>query len=290
MCARDKQTSMKLMKRLGISLFLGLFVLAGCNQIDDNMDGFYKMYGNENADVTDMIGKVSQRKVYFGHQSVGSNILGGVAQWETESGVEWAKKESRELASESDSTVSLVHFGVGNNGGPQGKIEDFSALVDEIPQEGNPVVFFKFCFVDIDAGTDVVALFTLYKDQMLNLKKSHPHLQFVLVTVPLTDKYKGVKEIARKLLGRSFSRVKDNASRNQFNSLLREQLADQFEVFDLAALESTKPDGQTYGNKKKGKEIPRLYPAYSSDGGHLTPLGAKYISWNFLAFLAELER
>ncbi len=164
------------------------------------------MYGDESADVTHLIEKVSQRTVYFGHQSVGSNILGGVAQWETESGVEWTKKESREWpASDSISKVSLVHFGVGKNGGPHSKIDDFVELVDGIPQEGNPVVFFKFCFVDVTAGTDVEALFTHYKDQMLILKEKYPHLQFVLLTVPLTDKYKGLKEMARKLLGRSFS-------------------------------------------------------------------------------------
>ena len=286
----DEQTSIRRMRSFGKLLFLGLFILAGCNQIDDNMDSFYKMYGDESADVSRLIEKVSQRPVYLGHQSVGSNILGGIAQWETESGVEWPKKESREWpASDSMSKVSLVHFGIGQNGGPHSKIDDFASLVDGIPQEGKPVVFFKFCFVDVDAGTDVEALFSHYQEQMLNLKEKYPHLQFVLITVPLTYKYTGLKEMARKLLGRSFSRVKDNASRDLFNTLLREKLADHFPVFDLARLESTTPDGQTYGNRKKGKEIPRMYPAYSADGGHLNEFGAKYISWNLLAFLAELE-
>jgi len=273
-----------------IMIFTGLFILAGCNQIDENMDGFYKMYGDENVDAGSLIQKVSQGPVYFGHQSVGSNILGGVAQWERESGVEWPKEESREWSAyDSLSNVSLVHFGIGQNGGPQGKIDDFASLIDGIPQEGNPIVFFKFCFVDVDAGMDVEALFSNYEKQMLNLKEKNPQLKFVLVTAPLTYKYTGLKELARKILGRSFSRVKDNASRELFNTLLREKLSEQFPVFDLAALESTTPEGQKYGYKKKGKVIPRMYPAYSADGGHLNEFGAKYISWNLLAFLAELQ-
>jgi len=278
------------MRSLGVLLLLGIVMLSGCNQTNDNMDGFYTMYGAGGADASALIDKVNQRTVYFGHQSVGSNILGGIAQWENESGLEWSKMETREWsATESGKEVSLIHFPVGKNGGPQSKIDDFVSLVDAIPQSGNPVAFFKLCFTDINAGTDAEALFDHLKDQMLVVKEKYPHIQFVVVTIPLTDKYTGLKELARKILGRSFSRVKDNARREAYNALVREQLSGQFPVFDLAALQSTKPDGQRYSNTYKGREIPRLYPAYSADGGHLNEYGARYIGWNLLAFLAELK-
>ncbi len=58
-------------------------------------------------------------------------------------------------------------------------------------------------------------------------------------------------------------------------------------VFDLAALESTHPDGSMETYQYKGGSYPCMPEYYRSDYGHLNDFGAKTVSYNFLAFLAE---
>ncbi len=43
---------------------------------------------SDTEDVGALIEEVANHKIYFGHQSVGFNILDGIEQWEKETGVE----------------------------------------------------------------------------------------------------------------------------------------------------------------------------------------------------------
>jgi hypothetical protein len=44
---------------------------------------------------------------------------------------------------------------VGANKDPRGKIDDFAALVAQIPEEENAIAFFKFCYLDFDKSMDL---------------------------------------------------------------------------------------------------------------------------------------
>ncbi len=59
--------------------------ITGCSD-NQNVDitKMYKVYGNEIADVPGMLNDLSQKSIYFGHQSVGKNILSGIDYWNTE--------------------------------------------------------------------------------------------------------------------------------------------------------------------------------------------------------------
>ena len=270
------------------SIFFGMMFLifAGCSKNEQvDMNDFYRMYGADNEQVDQLLKEVSMHQLYFGHQSVGFNILSGIHIWEEETGVNLNIVESRDFAN--TDSASLVHFKVGRNGDPKGKIDDFVSLVDSIPGDSMAAAFFKLCYVDIMSDTDVEELFNYYKEKMYLVKERYPHLQIILVTVPVTRAQRGWKKIAKKILGRPWYGVEENIKRHEFNQRMLNEMGDDFPVFDLAGLETTLPDGSTYTYKHQGNEYPAIPEFYTVDLGHLNEYGARYVSFNLLAFLSE---
>jgi len=72
-------------------------------------------------------------KVYFGHQSVGRNILEGLETWKEETKIDLEVTESRDFSTVPGSP--FVHFAIGNNGDLRGKVDDCVSLVETIPSE-----------------------------------------------------------------------------------------------------------------------------------------------------------
>lgn len=249
------------------------------------MSEIYIKYGDGTDNVGEIIEKVASLKIYFGHRSVGGNIISGIEQWENETGVQLQKAQSKDFSSVGE--ASLVHFGVGSNSDPRSKIDDFVTLVEQIPQEGSPVAFFKLCYVDITGNTEIDPLFEYYKEKMLYLNKTYPNIRFMASTVPIMGLQKGLKAIVKKMLGRQPTGVLGNIKRHEFNKRLIDEFQGVIPIFDLGGIESTKPDGtiETYGFN--GSEYPYMHKYYTYDYGHLTDFGAKTLSYNLLAFLAE---
>ncbi len=59
-------------------------------------------------------------------------------------------------------------------------------------------------------------------------------------------------------------------------------------VFDIARIESTRPDGSRESFSDGGKEYFGLTPAYTNDGGHLNATGQKKVASHLATFLAEV--
>ena len=119
-------------------------VLTACQEAPVDTESMYRMYGSEEQDPGDLISKVSQAKVYFGHQSVGNNILEGVRMWEEEEGVVIGNVESRDFLSVSE--IPWVHFRVGSNADPKSKVDDFADLLSQVSHHDTAIAFFKFCY------------------------------------------------------------------------------------------------------------------------------------------------
>jgi hypothetical protein len=264
-----------------------MLVLTGCNKNHTTeMSDFNKVYGADIENIGTALEQVSNMKIYFGHQSVGYDMLKGLEAWEEETGVRIQKVESRDLGSKTD--ASLLHFRVGENKAPLKKIDDFVQMVDQIPKDEASVAFFKFCYIDFPKDADVDALFKVYKQKMLELKAQSGNCRIVLCTVPVTTLQKGPKALAKKVLGKDLNHSRENIRRNMFSDRIRTELGDDFPVFDLARVESTLPDGSTETFKYKGNYHPRLPEQYTRDQGHLNDFGAKIVSYNLIAFLSEL--
>lgn len=249
------------------------------------MNEIYVKYGDGIENTGAYIEEVAGLKVYFGHRSVGNNIIGGIEKWEDETGVKLVKVESEDPTSHSD--APLVHFGVGKNSDPRSKVDDFVSLVGKIPEGGNPVAFFKFCYVDITSETDVDEVYAYYKEKMFYLKENYPNIRFAASTVPYMGKQGGVKALAKKILGKALVGYLNNVKREAFNKKLIADFQGVMPIFDLGAIEATLPDGTPETFTKDGTDYPLMPIIYTYDMGHLTHLGARTLSYNLLAFLAE---
>ncbi len=209
---------------------------------------------------------LATKAVYFGHQSVGSDIMTGVqTQIAANPGA-----APRVVGSSSASAVAagvFAHSGNGSNGNPAGKNDAFADTMQRGMGGVADLAFFKYCYVDVTRSSNAAALFDDYRGHMAASRSAYPRVRFVHVTVPLTT-------------GSSV----DNEVRERFNGLMRQAYSGVEPLFDLAVAESTAPDGTTVlvGG------IRALAPAYSSDGGHLNAAGQEAVARALLLYLASL--
>ena len=78
----------------------------------------------------------------------------------------------------------------------------------------------------------------------------------------------------------------ENAARERLNALIRREYAGGH-LFDLAAIESTAPDGSRAIGMYKGQQYYRLYDGYASDSGHLNGEGARVAATAWLKTIAQ---
>jgi hypothetical protein len=218
------------------------------------------------TDVGAALGILAAKAIYFGHQSVGFNIMDGVEALTV------AASGSKPRVAQTAAPASMekgvfAHAGNGSNGDPVGKASAFQTTIRGGVGDKVDIAFFKFCYVDFGGGTNVAAVFADYQSKMAALKSAYPGVRFVHFTVPLTT-----------------VESSDNAVRERFSDLVRQAYAGKEPVFDLAKVESTRPDGssETVGG------VRALVSAYSSDGGHLNATGAEVVSKALALYLATL--
>ena len=228
--------------------------------------------------------KLAGKRIFFGHQSVGYNILAGVEDLERES--QAPKLKIIEMTGQNiPAGPALIHERVGTNGNPFSKCDDFARKLEGL-EPGIDIATFKFCFVDITARTDVAAVFDYYKKTMAKLKLKYPATRFVYVTVPLTTVQEGPRAFIKKLLGWPVGGYDDNIARNVYNELLRKEYEGKDPVFDLALAESEGGTGSRCSFTVAGKSYPCLRPDFTTDGGHLNERGRKIVARRFLEVLA----
>lgn len=211
-------------------------------------------------------------RVFFGHQSVGANIVDGVELVFADAAVQPTIKETR-LAVPASSGF-LAHSPVGVNGDPLGKFEDFVEIMDGPLGAAVDVALVKLCYVDIVATTDPVAVFEAYVEMMAKLTAAHPEVRFLYTTVPLTTDRTWKSTIRTWLQGDDQMGPPDNVVRAQYNQLVRDRFSGSGRLFDVAAVEATL-DGDPMVRSLAGEPYEALNQALSSDAGHLNDLGAR---------------
>ena len=209
-------------------------------------------------------------RVFFGHQSVGANVVEGL-------------QELRALA------AFFAETKLGKNGEPLGKLAAFRHEVDTTLAGRLDVALVKICYVDLarDARVDPDSLFAAYRQTVSDVEAAHPGLRVIPVTSPLTTSSYGSRGRLDRLKGalkQWLGRRDDNARRAVFNAHIREAFGDR-PIFDIAAIESTRPDGTRVRYGKDSVEA--LAPEYSLDGGHLNAFGRKVAARALLHVLAR---
>jgi hypothetical protein len=233
--------------------------------------------------------RVGAARIYFGHQSVGANVLSGVAELQRQLDTPAIRVAELGTLTADDGQGVLLHTAIGANGKPDSKCQDFRQVLDQKLQGRVDVALFKFCYIDFEDGSDVPAIFDTYARTMDDLKQRYPDVLFIHVTAPLRSVDSGPGVWVRELLGRRNRAKHANAARNEFNRLLRERFAGDA-IFDLAAAMSTYPDGRRESFKLDGKVYESLVPAWTDDGGHLNALGAPHVAARFIGGIADALR
>lgn len=230
------------------------------------------------------IAKLESVTVFFGHKSVGVNILEGIKSL---------------MASDTRLKLNLVRCSqpasvrgpafiedeIGENGNPSSKNAAFySALRAGLGPQGG-IAMYKYCYVDITDSSNVAELFKQYRRGIELLSAGHPNVKFVHVTAPLTTVEPAAKAWVKAMIGRPTARAA-NIKRNEFNDLVRKTYPPN-SILDLAKAESTRPDGSRSYFNAGGKQIYVLAEEYTTDGGHLNTIGSEVAAREMLKTLAK---
>lgn len=229
---------------------------------------------------------LSSQRVYFGHQSVGGNLLAGLDS------ILPSHQSTLKVVKTSDPASvtgpAFMHFPVGRNEDPASKNADFLRVLDARTSRDSAIALFKYCYIDVNLETDVDALFNGYRQTVAEVKSKHPDVTLVHVTLPLTTGQSGLKGVVKRLIGRP-STWDINQKRSRFNDKLRAEFGRE-PIFDLAALESTRPDGSREQATLRGETVYAMAPAYTPDGGHLNPQAQQRFADQLLKVLAAAAR
>ncbi len=227
--------------------------------------------------------RLAGEKIYFGHQSVGYNIVDGLEQIKKENPqIKLAIVEIKDASPLN--APSFAHSEVGHNEDTHSKMQDFSVHLEKGIGSSADIAFFKFCYVDVTRHSDIDALFAEYKKTMESLSKKYPRITFIHTTVPLTVSETSVRSVIKTVLGREDNNVK----RNRYNEMLRREYGGKAPLFDIAQAESTHPDGTRSSFTKSGTTYYSLAPEYTDDGGHLNEQGQRAVAQELLMLLAKL--
>jgi len=206
-----------------------------------------------------MVSSMVGARVYFGHQSIGFSILRELNEIALEGGV--GRLNHIDLAKGDTVPISggfLANVKIGRNGHPLAKIKEFDAAMRAGLAQHLDVAILKFCYLDVRESTNVEAVFNAYRKALDSLQSDFPNVAFIHATVPL--------QVA--------DHANDNAARERLNRLIRKAYASGH-VWDLASVESTRPDGKRVTSESKGRAYEALYPGYTDDGAHLNETGAR---------------
>lgn len=229
---------------------------------------------------------LSQRTIFFGHQSVGRNILDGLISLSKDyPGIDLEALEFTGGIQKG----AFLHAPIGKNMDPESKIQGFVQYMQQGVGGQVDIAFFKFCYVDITSQTDVDKLFHQFQEAMDDLANAYPDTLFLHTTVPLTIVQTGPRAWVKRIIGRPLGGYADNIQRNRYNTLLKQHYQAKAPIFDLAMVESIRPDGKLNSFHHKGNSFHALVPEYASDGRHLNETGARLAAAEMIAVLSKVS-
>ena len=250
-----------------------IFVTLMCTSKTDTM----KFDSNTYSDLDSLILKIQGKRIFFGHQSVGNNIMQGLVALNNQSSAKLNIVTGRDTTN--FGTAFFAHDAIGKNKDPLHKLNDFCDLLESDFGDKIDIAFFKFCYVDIKRQTPVDTLFSLYVKRLEKIQAMHPNLFLIPVTVPVKVVPKGIKNTINMVIRKDHS-----FTLNRLNKMLREHYGEE-KIFDLARIEATLPNGSI--NQKYENDY--LVADYTYDGGHLTDEASKLIAYRMLQKLNTLN-
>lgn len=235
--------------------------------------------------------KQAKKRIFFGHQSVGYNIIEGVRELLKEYPAIRITIVETDDPDRFDDPV-FAHTRVGINGDPASKLEDFERFLESGIGNRADIAIIKFCYVDVNQETDVDKMFATYQASIRNVKAKYPGLTLVNVTISLTSNDDSLKTRlkgwVKSLIGRKDPWRYANVSRHRLNVRIRKEYGRSSTLFDIAAIESSSPSGGSFTFSYNGQDYPCMYPGYTTDGGHLNDVGKRIVAERLLLLLAKI--
>jgi lysophospholipase L1-like esterase len=232
------------------------------------------------------VASIENKKIFFGHQSVGNNIIQGLRDLMARD-----PRLKLKIVNSADPELvpgpALVESSIGENRNPSSKDRAFAAILNKGLGRQGGIAMYKYCYLDIDSSTNVQQMFESYREGIAALQAKYPELKIVHITVPLTTVEPAAKAWVKTLLGRATARDA-NAKRNEFNRRLRQTYAGRDPIFDLAEGESTYPDGSRSYFLRDNERVYSLASEYTTDGGHLNEAGRLALAERLLLLLATI--
>ncbi len=264
-----------------------MFALSCCERGEMAQE---KVQENQQSDIQSAhLESLSNKHIYFAHQSVGFNILKGVK--EIESQFSNFTLNISEIKNDIEDTAGLYHSTIGGNGSPKSKIDDFTQRLHNGIGEKADIAALKLCYVDITHRTNVREVFEYYSNSIESIKSKFPNLQIVHFTVPLKKTEITWKTRIKKITGKDIIwEYDDNVKRNEYNEMIINTYQGKDPIFDIAKIESTYPDGTRSQFTRNGKKHYSMAADYTNDGGHLNKYGRRKVAEQFLLFLANVDK
>ena len=237
------------------------------------------------ASIRTQLEAMSRARIFFAHQSVGEDILEGLAQLSRNEGID--PVPVLELSPGAPiPEATLGHASVGRNTDPGSKLRAFAAHLRALATNPPDIALMKFCYVDFNPSSDGETLFREYTQTLDALAEALPSVRFLHTTVPLKARWLTPKERIKLLLGKSLWEDETNAVRERFNQLVRQRYSAK-QIVDIARIESTFPDGSPCSTRVNGAAAPSMVPGYSRDGGHLNASGQRRVAGAFAQIVGD---
>jgi hypothetical protein len=232
---------------------------------------------------------LAQKKIYYGHQSVGNNIMVGIKDLVKEN-PQIRLKFTRNAEEHKIAIGLFANSRLGQITDPLLMVEEVTRSMEKTLGVAADIAVLRFSYGDVYAKKNVEEVFDNYQMAFSILKKKYPQTKFVHVTLPLdttkTSWKLWVKQLLRK---QEIWEYETNIRRNDFNELLRKKYKGLNPVFDIAELQSTFPDGKRSTFTKNGKTYYSMIANYSYDGHHLNQTGREIAAEKLLLLLASLS-
>src|ERR1035437_2161318 len=228
---------------------------------------------------------ISQKNIYFGHRSVGENIISGLNKIISENMQNGLKIEELKNSSKFEGNY-FVHSNIGHNGDPQSKFDEFARIVTNLANKKLDIAMMKLCFVDITKNTNIDDIFKSYVAMVESLQNKYPDLTIIHFSLPLKSKPSLINKMKDIIKGRNNYDPQDNLTKNKFNELLFSKYSKE-DIFDLAEVESTYPDGKRESFIVGGEPCYFLIKDYTDDGGHLNEMGQQVVAEKLIIKIYE---
>lgn len=227
------------------------------------------------------------KRIFFGHQSVGENVIAGLAEIQKrmpEIGLRVVESSDPSAFDE----PGFVHAKVGANRDPESKMRCFSNVVKGPAGERIDLALLKLCYVDVEGDNNYETVLDEYKTMAAELHAARPNVRLLHATIPLTIVELGPKSKVKRLIGRNVRGYAENVIRNKYNEQLKAEFGkDGAGVFDVARSEAVLPNGHVSTFRWEGAEWECMSTGYARDRGHPNEAGEVAAARDLLLLLVN---